>query len=298
MEFKTKVLEDIDVRIENDNQIWAILGDDYHFNDKGTELEDKTKTVSSRLTSIEPVVKENKEKIDKLREELGESDDASGSKTVYGRVKALEDAEQAITKSLENVDNDSAKFESFKSYTAGEVDGVYKELTGSTLEDDETDADDGAVLATQKSVESLVEKAVNELQLEMTAAIQNNRKLAAMMAYMKCDDINANESAVQFVRSSEFDWGGYDMQEKELAFKVGDGTTGRLVAAATHKKYCGEDMIEIELEDYVDHLKFKAYVPYKADITASEFYANQTFNYGSNNNATSLDDDSYIVKIY
>ena len=298
MEFKTKVLEDIDVRIENDNQIWAILGDDYHFNDKGTELEDKTKTVSSRLTSIEPVVKENKEKIDKLREELGESDDASGSKTVYGRVKALEDAEQAITKSLENVDNDSAKFESFKSYTAGEVDGVYKELTGSTLEDDETDADDGAVLATQKSVESLVEKAVNELQLEMTAAIQNNRKLAAMMAYMKCDDINANESAVQFVRSSEFDWGGYDMQEKELAFKVGDGTTGRLVAAATHKKYCGEDMIEIELEDYVDHLKFKAYVPYKEDITATGMYENQTFKYGSNNNATSLDDDSYIVKIY
>ena len=87
------------------------------------------------------------------------------------------------------------------------------------------------------------------------------------------------------------------MQEKELAFKVGDGTTGRL-AANEHKKYCGEDMIEIELEDYVDHLKFRAYVPYKEGITASEFYANQTFNYGSNNNATSLDDDSYIVRIY
>ena len=297
MDFKKDVYEDRDVRIENDNQIWAVLGDDYRFNDNGVELEDKTKTVSSRLKSIEPVVKENKDNIDKLREELGKSGDASGSQTVYGRVKALEAAEQAITNSLKNVDNDSANFESFKSYTAGEADGVYKELTGSTLEDDETDADDGVVLATQKSVESLVKKAVNELQLEMTAAIQNNRKLAAMMAYMKCDDINASENAVQFVRSSEFDWGGYDMQEKELAFKVGNGTTGRL-AAGDHKMYCGEDMIEIELEDYVDHLKFKAYVPYKEGITASEFYANQTFNYGSNNNATSLDDDSYIVRIY
>ena len=297
MDFKKDVYEDRDVRIENDNQIWAVLGDEYSFNDEGTELEDKTKTVSSRLTSIEPVVKDNKEKIAKLREELGESDDASGSQTVYGRVKALEDAEQAITKSLKNVDDDSANFESFKSYTAGEADGVYKKLTGSTLEDDETDADDGVVLATQKSVESLVEKAVNELQLEMTAAIQNNRKLAAMMAYMKCDDINANENAVEFVRSGG-EWSGYDMQEAELAFTVGDGTTGRLAAAATHKKYCGEDMIEIELEDYVDHLKFKAYVPYKKDITATGMYENQSFKYGSNNNATSLDDDSYIVRIY
>lgn len=304
MIFKKDVLEDRDVRIENDKQIWAILGDDYSFNDEGAELKDKTKTVSSRLTSIEktikdditPTVKENKEKIAKLREELGESNDASGSETVYGRVKALEAAEQAITKSLKNVDDDSANFESFKSYTDGEADGVYKKLTGSTLEDDENDADDGAVLATQKSVESLVEKAVNELQLEMTAAIQNNRKLAVMMTYMKCDDINANENAVQFVRSGG-NWSGYDMQEKELAFTVGNGTTGRLAAAATHKKYCGEDMIEIELEDYVDHLKFKAYVPYKADITANGMYENQTFNYGSGNYATSLDDDSFTVII-
>lgn len=293
MDFKKDVYEDRDVRIENDNQIWAVLGDEYRFNDEGTELEDKTKTVSSRLTSIEPVVKDNKEKIAKLREELGESDDASGSKTVYGRVKALEDAEQAITKSLNNTD--TADGVTFVDKT--DADKVYKKLQGSSVEDDPNDKDK-VVLATKASVEILVQAAVTELQAEMKSAIQNNRKLAAMMAYMKCDDINANENAVQFVRSSEADWGGYDMQEKELAFKVGDGTTGRLVAAATHKKYCGEDMIEIELEDYVDHLKFKAYVPYKEGITASEFYANQTFNYGSNNNATSLDDDSYIVRIY
>ena len=130
----------------------------------------------------------------------------------------------------------------------------------------------------------------------MKESIQNNRKLAAMMAYMKCDDINANENAVQFVRSGG-DWSSYDMQEAELAFTVGGGTTGKLTAGV-HQKYCGEYMIEIELEDYVDHLKFKAYVPYKEDITATGMYENQTFKYGSNNNATSLDDDSYIVRIY
>ena len=288
MDFKKEVYEDRDVRIENDKQIWAILGDDYSFND---ELEDKTRTVSSRLTRIEPVVKENKDNIADLREELGSKNNKK-EKTVYQRIKELEDAEQAITKSLNNTD--TAAGVTFVDKT--DSDGVYKKLQGSSVEDDPNDKDK-VVLATKASVETLVQAAVTELQKEMTTAIQNNRKLAAMMAYMKCDDINANENAVQFVRSSEADWGGYDMQEKELAFKVGDGTTGRL-AAYTHKKYCGEDMIEIELEDYVDHLKFKAYVPYKEGITASEFYANQTFNYGSNNNATSLDDDSYIVKIY
>ena len=289
MEFKTKVLEDRDVRIENDKRIWAALGDDYSFNKDGTEI---TETISARLTSIEPVVKDNKEKIAKLREELGESDDASGSKTVYGRVKALEDAEQAITKSLNNTDTASGV--TFVAKT--DADGVYKKLKGSSVQDDPDDKD-SVVLATKASVEILVQAAVTELQKEMTAAIQNNRKLAAMMAYMKCDDINANENAVKFVRSSEADWGGYDMQEKELAFNVGSGTTGR-IAAFERKKYCGEDMIEIELEDYVDHLKFKAYVPYKAEIAANGMYENQTFKYGSNNNATSLDDDSYIVRIY
>ena len=299
MNFKKDVLQDRDVRIENDKQIWAVIGTDYKFDDKA-----KKNTISKRLTDIEEAIgddktqntikfgiKTNEGEIAKLREELGKSDDASGSKTVYGRVKALEDAEEAITKSLNNTDADDAEFAD-----KTEADAVYKELKSSSAEDVDGDKED-VVLATKASVESLVQKAVTELQLEMTAAIQNNRKLAAMMAYMKCDDINANDKAVQFVRSGE-SWNGYDMQEKELAFKVGDGTTGRLVAAATHKKYCGEDMIEIELEDYVDHLKFKAYVPYKEGITATGMYENQTFKYGSNNNATSLDDDSYIVRIY
>ena len=290
MNFKKDVLQDRDVRIENDKQIWAVLGDDYRFNDEGTELEDKTKTVSYRLTSIEPVVKENKDNIADLREELGSKDNKK-EKTVYQRIKELEDAEQAITKSLNNTD--TAAGVTFVDKT--DADGVYKKLNGSSVQDDPNDKDK-VVLATKDSVETLIQAAIIGLQKEMTAAIQNNRKLAAMMAYMKCDDINANENAVKFVRSGG-DWSGYDMQEAELAFTVGGGTTGKLTAGV-RKKYCGEDMIEIELEDYVDHLKFKAYVPYKEGITATGMYENQTFKYGSNNNATSLDDDSYIVRIY
>ncbi len=297
MNFKKDVLEDRDARIENEKQIWAAIGNDYKFGVEATK-----NTISKRLTDIEDAIgddttsktikfriKTNESEIAKLRKELG---DSGNGKTVYERITTLETAEQAITKSLENTD--TAENVTFVDKT--EVDKVYKKLQGSSVQDDPDDKET-VVLATKDSVEKLIQAAVTELQLEMTAAIQNNRKLAAMMAYMKCDDINANETAVQFVRSSDHDWGGYDMQEKELAFKIGNGTTGRL-AAGEHKKYCGEDMIKIELEDYVDHLKFKAYVPYKAEITASELYANQTFNYGSNNNATSLDDDSYIVRIY
>ena len=297
MNFKKDVLQDRDVRIENDKQIWAAIGNDYEFDVKAEK-----NTISKRLTDIEQAIgddttsgtikfriKTNEDYIADLRAELGDSDNKT-DKTVYERIATLETAEEAITKSLNNTDADDAEFAD-----KTEADAVYKELQGSSVQDDPDDKET-VVFATKASVESLVQKAVTELQLEMTAAIQNNRKLAAMMAYMKCDDINANENAVQFVRSSEFDWGGYDMQEKELAFIIGNGTTGRL-AAGVHKKYCGEDMIEIELEDYVDHLKFKAYVPYKADITANELYANQTFNYCSGNHATSLDDDSFTVII-
>ena len=300
MNFKKDVLQDRDVRIENDKQIWAALGDNYSFKNDGTEITEGT--VSDRLTSIENEIgdettqntikfriKTNEDYIADLRAELGDSDNKT-NKTVYERIATLETAEEAITKSLNNTD--TAAGVTFVDKI--DADGVYKKLQGSSVEDDPNDKDK-VVLATKASVETLVQAAITELQKEMTAAIQNNRKLAAMMAYMKCDDINANEYAVQFVRSGG-DWSGYDMQEKELAFRIGNGTTGKLTAGV-HKNYCGEDMIEIELEDYVDHLKFKAYVPYKADITANELYANQTFNYGSGNHATSLDDDSFTVII-
>ena len=57
-------------------------------------------------------------------------------------------------------------------------------------------------------------------------------------------------------------------------------------------------MIEITLEDYVDHIKYTAYVPYGEVESTDKPYENQSFHYGSNNNASSLDDDSYIVRIY
>lgn len=296
MNLKKEVLEERDVRIENDKQIWAALGDDYKFDVKTTK-----NTISERLTtneedidSVERRVTDNENNIKALRDELGDSDDREG--TIYSRVHKLEDASGAIIKSLENVDDSSANFN---------VDGsdkVYRQLTGSTVQDDSADADGPEiVLATQKSVENLVSEAVAELQREMTLAIQNNRKLAALMAYMKCDDIIANENTIMFVRSGdERTDGGYDMQEKDCRFKIGvPSNTGVITATGSKVTYCGEDMIEVTLEDYVDHLKYIAYVPYASEITPTDkSYENQSFHYGSNSNASSLDDDSYIVRIY
>lgn len=289
MNFKKDVLEDRDERIENDKQIWKAIGTDYKF-----DFEAKKNTISKRLTDIEDEIGDDTTTPGKIkfRIKTNEDDIASlkdGLSDSNERITTLEESNEAVINSIKNVDDDTAKFEPSD-------DAVYKTFKESNAKDATDDiTGDTFVLATKASVESLVQKAVTELQLEMTAAIQNNRKLAAMMAYMKCDDINANDEAVQFVRSGE-SWNGYDMQEKELAFIIGNGTTGRL-AAGDHKKYCGEDMIEIELEDYVDHLKFKAYVPYKEGITASGMYENQTFKYGSGNHATSLDDDSFTVII-
>lgn len=300
MNFKKDVLEDRDARIENDKQIWAAIGNDYKFDDKAEK-----NTISKRLTDIEEAIgddatpktikfriKTNEGEIDKLRKELGEPNDASGSDTVYGRVKALETAEQAITKSLNNTDAEDAEF-----IDKTEADAVYKELKSSSAEDVDGDKED-VVLATKASVESLVQKAVTELQLEMTAAIQNNRKLAAMMAYMKCDDIKASKNTVQFVRSGrERDDGGYDMQEKDCKFTTGKTATGEIIIASESVTYCGESMIHITLEDFVDHLKYEAYVTYDGKLTGGSAYENQTFKYGSGNHATSLDDDSFTVII-
>lgn len=293
MDLKKDALEDRDVRIENDNQIWAVLGDDYNFDNKGVGITDKTKTVSSRLTSIEDAIKIITPEVTALRNELGKSSDAPGSDTVYGRVKALEESNADVIKSIKNVDNNTAEFKEAPD------DVVYKTFEKSKAQDvDDVEGDD-FVLATKDSVESLVEKAVVELREEMKKAIQNNRKLAAMMAYMKCDDIKASKNAVQFVRNGrEREDGGYDMQEKYCTFLKGKTATGEITIANESVKYCGETMIQITLEDFVDHLKYEAYVTYDEGITGGSAYENQSFYYGSNNNATSLDDDSYIVKIY
>lgn len=288
MELKKYVLEDRDVRIENDKRIWKVLGEDYSFNDTSTK-----DPISKRLNDIE--------------NDIGEDSDTSVNETIKGKINTygddiadlkdglsnLQKSNEAVINSIKNVDGDTAKFEPSD-------DVVYKTFKKSDAQDATNDLEgDTFVLATKDSVESLVEKAVTELRNEMKESIQNNRKLAAMMAYMKCDDIKASKSTVQFVRSGEErDDGGYDMQEKDCKFIAGKTATGEITIASESVTYCGEKMIKITLKDFVDHLKYEAYVPFDEQITGGSYYENQSFKYGSNNNATSLDDDSYIVKIY
>lgn len=288
MEFKTKVLEDRDERIENDKQIWAVIGTDYNFDVKAEK-----NTISKRLNDIE--------------KDIGEDSDTSVNGTIKGKINTygddiadlkdgllnLQKSNEAVINSIKNVDDDTADFE-----TSDDV--VYETFKKSDVLDATDDLDgDTFVLATKNSVESLVEKAVAELRKEMKEAIQNNRKLAAMMAYMKCDDIKASKNAVQFARNGrEREDGGYDMQEKYCTFLKGKTATGEITIASESVKYCGETMIQITLDDFVDHLKYEAYVPFDESISSDKEYENQSFYYGSNNNATSLDDDSYIVKIY
>lgn len=298
MSLKKDVLEEKDVRIENDKQIWAAIGEDYKFDVKATK-----NTVSKRLTDIEEAIgddkaagtikfriKTNEDDIAKLRAELGSSENKK-DKTVYERIETLETAEEAITKSLNNTDVNTATVDS----DIG--DEVYRGIKKSSVVDDKDDKEE-VVLATKASVETLVENAVNELQREMKLAIQNNRKLAALMAYMKCDDIKASTTAIQFVRSGrEREDGGYDMQEKDCIFIGGGSATGSITIAANNVTYCSESMIKVTFEDYVDHLKFECYVPFDKNIKGTAAYENQTYYYGSGNYATSLDDDSYIVTI-
>lgn len=288
MGLRKYVLENIDARIENDNLIWKVIGTDYSFNDTSTK-----DPISKRLNDIE--------------NDIGEDSDTSVNETIKGKINTygddiadlkdgllnLQKSNEAVIKSIKNVDNNTADFEISD-------DVVYKTFKNSDAVDATDDiTDDTFVLATKASVESLVEKAVAELRAEMKEAIQNNRKLAAMMAYMKCDDIKASKNAVQFVRNGrERKDGGYDMQEKDCKFTTDQTATGKITIASESKTYCGDTMIHITLEDFVDHLKYEAYVTYDENITGDSGYENQSFYYGSNNNATSLDDDSYIVRIY
>lgn len=292
----------VDFNIE---KLWAVLGTDY-------STTSTKSTVTERITALEGSVgkkndaaadngtlwakaNNNKNLIDGLRTELGDSSDKT-DKTVYSRLKTLEAGVEAVTKSVKDVDVTET------STSAVNNDIVFNKVSLKNKTEDKDDADEH-VLATKASVAALVEASISELQTEMKTAIQNNRKLAALMAYMKCDDIKASASAVQFVRSgSERSDGGYDMQEKNCTFKSGDATaTGKITIGKdgkTEVKFCGESMIYLTLEDYVDHLKFECYVPYDSGITGTATYENQTFKYGSGNNSSSLDDDTVIIKVY
>lgn len=305
MLLKKAFYEEKDVVDFNIEKLWEVLGTDY-------TTSKTTPTVTKRITYLEGSVgnandditskstlwakaNNNKNLIDKLREELGNTPDAT-KPTVYSRLNTLEDNQGAVIAAINNVDDNTANV------NKATDDEVFKTVDSSAASD--VTADDKvettkAVLATKASVEDLVKEAVSELQREMTIAIQNNRKLAALMAYMKCDDIKASASAVKFVRSGgDREDDGYDMQEADCKFTAGPATTGNITIGKTEVKFCGESMIHLTLEDYVDHLKFECYVPYDKDIASTTAYENQTFKYGSGNNSSSLDDDTVIIKVY
>lgn len=302
MKLKKEFIEDVDFDKNNIDNIWSVLGGDYT-----VDTTPAKGTVSERLTKLETEVgaddskgslfsrvAENEDNISALRSELGNSSDKK-DKTVYSRLKTLEDNQGAVIAAINNIDDNTA---SVDEATGDEVFKTVKPSTANDVTADDKIEKTKAVLATKASVEDLVKDAVSELQREMTIAIQNNRKLAALMAYMKCDDIKASASAVQFVRSGgDREDGGYDMQEADCKFTAGQATTGNITIGETEVKFCGESMIYLTLEDYVDHLKFECYVPYDGTISSTATYENQTFKYGSGNNSSSLDDDSYIVEI-
>lgn len=303
-----------------------------------TQDEDSADTLFQRVAS-------NDTDIAALRAELGKKSDTS-SDTVYSRLDALEKADTGILASL-NSTNESATVTTssianeqvFKTVTfanaasnsedtednensdtsndsngEGITDTNKATTTDTAFSSEESDESANSdtssttvVYATHNSIEKLVSAAVKELQSEMTLAIQNNRKLAALMAYMKCDDIKASTSAIQFVRSGG-NWTGYDMQEASCVFKFnntaeintdGESTKTGYIICNSEKNinYCGEPMVSITFEDFVDHLKFTCYVPYNKNVMGTENYSNQTFGYGSGNYSTSLDDDSYIITI-
>lgn len=306
MKLEKAFLEEQDTIHYTTDNLWTVLGTDY---EKDTKPE---YTVTERLDKLEKeVFIDGDDKEQNLRERMDAAE--SGIKTLEGkvgswktgstnnatactRIETLEEKQAAVIAAINNVDNDTATVNG--NYDI--ADNVFKTVKSSDVADvstDDTVESNKNVLATKASVESLVAKAMTELQTEMKTAIQNNRKLAALMAYMKCDDIKASADAVKFVRSGESWDEGYDMQEKELTFKAGSSATGSITINGSSVKYCGEQMINITLEDKVDHLKYTCYVPYNPSISGTDFYSNQTFGYGSGNNSSSLDDDSYIITI-
>ncbi len=310
MKLRRDFIEDTDFDKNNIGDIWAVLGDDY-----AVDTNPAKGTVSTRLTTLETEVgtddskgslfsrvATNEDDISDLRSELG--DTGATAETVYTRIKTLEDNQAAVKAAINNVDNTSAtvdkQYGKSDNYFPGDT--VFKTVKSSTNANDDPNDDliepAKNVLATKASVEDLVKDAVKELQLEMRTAIQNNRKLAALMAYMKCDGIVASEKGVKFERSGKEIPGLYDMQESNLVFGPGEGKTGEIGIASLPETYCGESMIELTLNDWVDHLKFKCMVPYDAKIEGSASYENQTFKYGAGNYATSLDDDTYTIVIH
>ena len=292
MELKKEFINTTDEVKFNINKLWSSLG---------YTLNDNKSSVNTRLNKIEKVLElageevgslpdkvlAAEENIDNLTTALGTSDKAG---TAFSRIKALEDATNGINASLNN-NCESAAI----SNSAVGSDAIFKKVQLSQVTEDKDDADI-VVLATQTSVNNLVAAAMAELQSEMMEAIKNNRTLAALMAYMKCDTIKASTNAIKFARTAEVE-APYDMQEKENIFKVGGTTEGEITITGPNKSFCGEEMIKVKFQDFVDHVNYECYVPFNSSINNGEDYRNLTQHYGSGV-GTSFDDDTYTVNVY
>lgn len=286
MGLKKEFIEYYDDSKYNIEKLWAALGNDY-------STSDVNNTVSARLSTLEKSTTGNTSGVSNLENEIANirqkvntnETDIANIKTENSKIKA----------SLSNVDKGDSLGSLIESTVYNDI--IYKKIKASTVQNNSGGIDDDTfVLSTTKYVDTVISQTVAELQKEMTAAIQNNRKLAALMAYMKCDDIQASTTAIKFVRSSDAT-ASYDMQPRELVFNFGNNSTGSITQIGSQVNYCGEQMIHIIFEDYVDHLKFDLYVPYTANIASGLLYENQSMKYGSGNLATSLNDESYIIDI-
>lgn len=144
------------------------------------------------------------------------------------------------------------------------------------------------------TLSNVVNSVVTELQTEMTKAIKNNRKLAALMAYMRCDDIKCDTNAIQFVRTGEQNK-TWSMQAKTVIFNL-TTSDSEIPKPDSFKNegyiflkeqdavtFCGEIMRHIVFEDYIDCVKFDLFVPDgKVDGKRNPPYQNQNYRYKHN----------------
>lgn len=280
----------------NRDRLWAVLGADasYDENSKNTFLK--------RIESQETVVGNKDESLTNdattvwnwiklLNDRLGNENSGENAKgNTYQRIldaqSRLTTAENDID-SLETATSDRGIQANAVDYE--DKDSVYKKIelkTPATAGNEVVEiipSEDK--MASQVTVDNAVQAAVKELQFEMSKAIINNRKYAALMAYMRCDAIYCNGTSIQFARSSD-DEASFSLQNKNLVFKCGENASisneGFIVCDSEAVTFCGEKMIKITFTDNVDHIKFAdVYVNYSNSLNDADAvaYFNQNYDY-------------------
>lgn len=285
--FKVEAIPQIDKALYNVEELWKILGNRYSIG---------STTVSSDIEELRTGQKTNHNQLTMLNTTVSTYSNA------IEQIKILQQEQEKIKNSILNVDDSSASIQNENN------DAAFVSLSPSTTIDDVNDADNSIVLATKNSVESLVAKAIDSLQKGYKIAIDNSTKLAALMAYMKCDTILAYSNGIEFIRSATTSYNRYTMQPDKLVFlynnKEETDISNENIPGAIFKgdtqMLCGENFVRIEFYDFVDHVKFDVLVPYINGATLNTGYGcyeNQSFKYGSGNFATSLDNYVKTVEI-